>query len=187
MRRLAVITVGRTHSGKSTFARRLERRLKEAVVVDQDHHAAFINRYYEKLQPEEGPNTLKHGLSQFIVRYATEHTKAHLIIASANLQEDGRKEMMETFFPIEYFYRVIVYFDIPDKVLEKRVGESKRDTGIFRGDYSNFAQVLERQRMESVGGGMPEDGEADQVFVIHDEEDADATIEQIIQLTGGDS
>ena len=45
MKRLVVITVGKTHSGKSTFARDLERELENSFVLDQDNHAEFINTY----------------------------------------------------------------------------------------------------------------------------------------------
>jgi deoxyadenosine/deoxycytidine kinase len=52
MKRIAVITVGMTHSGKSTFARNLEKELDNSFVLDQDNHAEFINTYYQKLQPK---------------------------------------------------------------------------------------------------------------------------------------
>lgn len=41
MKRLVIITVGKTHSGKTTFARMLEKRLTNSIVMDQDNHAAF--------------------------------------------------------------------------------------------------------------------------------------------------
>lgn len=42
MKRLVVITVGKTHSGKSTFAQALEQQLHESLVIDQDNHAEFL-------------------------------------------------------------------------------------------------------------------------------------------------
>ena len=51
--------------------------------MDQDNQAEFINTHYEKLQPAEGANTFKHGLSKFIVDYAKEHTNLHLIISNS--------------------------------------------------------------------------------------------------------
>lgn len=70
MKRLVIITVGKTHSGKTTFAKELEKELPNSFIMDQDNQAEFINTYYEKLQPTEGTNTLKHGLSKFIVDYS---------------------------------------------------------------------------------------------------------------------
>lgn len=68
MKRLFVITVGKTHSGKSTFARNLEKELDNSFVLDQDNHAKFINTYYPKLQPKIGPNKLKHSISRLFNR-----------------------------------------------------------------------------------------------------------------------
>ncbi|WP_281366858.1 AAA family ATPase [Paenibacillus plantarum] len=39
MNRLVIMTVGITHSGKTTFANELESALQQAVVIDQDNHA----------------------------------------------------------------------------------------------------------------------------------------------------
>lgn len=44
MKRVVVITVGKTHSGKTTFAKNLERQLHNSVVIDRDNQAEFINR-----------------------------------------------------------------------------------------------------------------------------------------------
>lgn len=82
MKRLVIITVGKTHSGKTTFARALEKELYNSFVMDQDNHAEFINTYYKNLQPKQGPNTLKHALSKLIVDYAKEHTDLNLIICN---------------------------------------------------------------------------------------------------------
>ena len=84
MKRFVIITVGKTHSGKTTFARELEKEFPHSFVMDQDNQAEFINAHYEKLQPAEGANTFKHGLSKFIVDYAKEHTSLHLIICNSN-------------------------------------------------------------------------------------------------------
>lgn len=54
------MTVGKTHSGKSTFARELEKQLDNSIVIDQDNHAEFINTHYLKLRPVGGPNTFKY-------------------------------------------------------------------------------------------------------------------------------
>ncbi|MEN2466166.1 AAA family ATPase [Ornithinibacillus sp. JPR2-1] len=100
MKRLVVITVGKTHSGKSTFARELEKELENAFVLDQDNHAEFINTYYQKLQPKTGPNTLKHAISKLIADYAIENTDLHIIASSANRTRKGRKYLLEEVYDI---------------------------------------------------------------------------------------
>lgn len=184
MKRLVIITVGKTHSGKTTFARSLEKELNNSFVMDQDNHAEFININYEKLQPTEGPNTLKYGLSKFIVDYAKEHTDLHLIICNSNRSRNGRLYLLEELFNKDEFVRILVHFDIPDDVLQRRVTQSERSTNIFRGAYSNFEEVLVRQQAESLKEDVtdPVAGEADHLFVIKDNEEIDSVIKDIVHI-----
>ncbi|EJR54002.1 hypothetical protein IIM_02259 [Bacillus cereus VD107] len=184
MKRLVIITVGKTHTGKTTFARELEKELPNSFVMDQDNHAEFINTYYEKLQPTEGPNTLKHGLSKFIVDYAKEYTNLHLIICNSNRSRNGRMYLLNELFKKEEYVRILVHFDIPDDVLYERVNRSKRNTNIFRGNYSSFKEVLNRQQDESLHEDViaPVENEADYLFVIRNSKDVNSTIEEIVHL-----
>ncbi|MEK5302237.1 MULTISPECIES: AAA family ATPase [Bacillus] len=184
MKRLVIITVGKTHTGKTTFAKALEKELPHSFIMDQDNQAEFINTYYEKLQPTEGPNTLKHGLSKFIVDYAKEYTNLHLIICNSNRTRNGRMYLLNELFKEEEYVRILVHFDIPDDVLYERVTRSKRSTNIFRGNYSSFKEVLNRQQAESLHEDVvdPVENEADYLFVIRDSKDVKSTIEEIVHL-----
>jgi uridine kinase len=51
MKRLVIITVGKTHCGKTTFAKELELKLRNSLVID---HAEFLNTHYKKLLPKHG-------------------------------------------------------------------------------------------------------------------------------------
>ncbi|WP_102265063.1 AAA family ATPase [Mesobacillus jeotgali] len=184
MKRLVVITVGKTHSGKTTFARVLEKELENSMIIDQDNHAEFINSYYKKLQPTQGPNTLKHALSKLIVNYAIELTDYHLIICNSNRSLKDRSYLFKELFRNDDFTQIIVHFDIPYHVLQARVTESQRSTNIFRGDYSNFAEVLEKQQTDSLNEDVmdPTQGEADHLFVIKDNADVGTIILEILQI-----
>lgn len=187
MKRLVIITVGKTHSGKTTFARALEKELPHSFIIDQDNQAEFINTHYEKLQPAEGPNTLKHGLSKFIVDYAKEYTNLHLIICNSNRSRNGRMYLLNELFKEEEYVRILVHFDIPDDVLYERVARSKRNTNIFRGNYSSFKEVLVRQQAESQHEDVvdPVENEADYLFVINDSEEVKSTIKEIFHIFEG--
>lgn len=184
MKRLVIITVGKTHSGKTTFARALEKELNNSFVMDQDNHAEFINTYYKNLQPKRGPNTLKHALSKLIVDYAKEHTDLNLIICNSNRSRNGRLYLLEELFNKDEFVRILVHFDIPDDVLHERVTQSGRSTNIFRGPYSNFEEVLVRQHAESLTEDVtdPVEGEADHLFVIKDNEEVDSVIKEVVHI-----
>lgn len=184
MKRLVIITIGKTHSGKTTFARALEKEFPNSFIMDPDNQAEFINTHYEKLQPTEGPNTFKHVLSKFIVDYAKEHTILHLIICNSNRTRNGRMYLLNELFKEEKYVRILVHFDIPDDVLYERVTRSKRSTNIFRGNYSSFKEVLNRQQAESLHEDVvdPVENEADYLFVIRDSKDVKSTIEEIVHL-----
>ncbi|WP_252504194.1 AAA family ATPase [Sporosarcina sp. Marseille-Q4943] len=183
MKRLVIITVGKTHSGKTTFARALEQKLENSIVMDQDNHGAFINTYYKNLQPRTGPNTLKHAISQLIVDYTKVHSDCHLILCNSNRSRKGRAYLLEQLFPEDEFIRILVHFDLPDHVLQARVLNSQRNTNIFR-SASNFEQVLNRQNADSLQGDVvdPVEGEADYLFVIKDSSEVDRVIERIITI-----
>ncbi|MEI4827865.1 AAA family ATPase [Bacillus sp. FJAT-53711] len=184
MKRLVIITVGKTHSGKTTFARALEKELNNSFVMDQDNHAEFINTYYKNLQPKQGPNTLKYALSKLIVDYAKEHTDLNLIICNSNRSRNGRLYLLEELFNKDEFVRILVHFDIPDDVLHERVTQSGRSTNIFRGAYSNFEEVLVRQQVESLKEDVtdPVECEADHLFVIKDNEKVDSVIKEVVHI-----
>lgn len=184
MKRLVVITVGKTHSGKTTFARALEEKLNNSIVIDQDNHASFINKYYKNLQPKQGPNTLKHSLSKLIVDYVKESTNFHLIICNSNRSRSGREYLMEEFFHPNEFIRILVHFDIPDDILIDRVQNSTRNTNIFRGSYSSFEEVLVQQQAASQNEEVqdPTDEEADYLFVIKENKEVEDTIDKILKL-----
>lgn len=152
--------------------------------MDQDNQAEFITTHYEKLQPAEGVNTFKHGLSKFIVDYAKEHTSLHLIICNSNRSRNGRMYLLNELFQKEEYVRILVHFDIPNDVLYERVARSTRSTNIFRGGYSSFKEVLDRQQSESLYEDVvdPIENEADYLFVIRNRKEVNSTIEEIVHL-----
>jgi adenylate kinase family enzyme len=183
MKRLVIITVGKTHSGKSTFANALEKQLHNSFVMDQDNHAEFINTYYKSLQPKQGPSTLKHTISKLIVDYAKENTDFHFIICNSNRSRKGRSYLLEELFNTDEFVRILVHFDIPDDVLQERVTYSQRSKNIFR-SASNFEEVLARQQAESFNEDVvdPIVGEGDHLFVIKDNEEVNLVIQKIVHI-----
>ena len=181
MKRLAVMTVGRTHSGKTTFARALERQLNHSVVVDQDNHAEFINTHYKALLPKQGANTIKYAITQTVVDYVMSQTNFHLILCNANRSRKGRLDLLSKFHSRD-FTSALVHFSIPDEILKARVTESNRSTIVFR-TASSFAEVLARQQAETEDDMVvPTEGEADYYFNIKSSDEVQAVIEKIIKF-----
>lgn len=177
-KRIVIMTVGKTHSGKTTFAKTLEKNLTNSVVIDQDNHAAFLNTYYKPLLPKTANNKLKYGLTQMIVDYAVKETNCHLILCNSNRDISGRKKFL-TYYKSLGFSTIVVYFDIPEVVLLERVKASERSTSILR-TALNFEEVLNRQNEEEVTD--PSDEEGDYLFVIQNTEDVQTVIQEIVRL-----
>lgn len=183
MTRLVIVTVGKTHSGKSTFARILNEQLDHSLVIDQDNHAQFINMHYRSLLPEHGPNTFKHTINQTIIDYAINQTTFHLILCNAYRSRRYRQKVLAKFHA-SGFTSILVHFNIPIEVLEARIENSQRDTNIFR-TASGFREVLAKQQAESSNEDIatPEASEANHIFQIKREEDVPSIIQKILQLS----
>ena len=176
------MTVGKTHSGKTTFAKSLENVLHNSLVIDQDNHAEFINTYYKNLQPQQGPNTIKYALTQTIVDYAINQTEIHLILSNSNRARKGRLELL-AYFREKGFISILVSFDIPDHILQARVAKSQRSTVVFR-SASTFEEVLTRQQSMSHKGDVvePTEGEADHFFVIRNTDEVQSVTQGIVDI-----
>jgi predicted kinase len=185
MDRFVIMTVGKTHSGKSTFAYNLEEQIENAVVIDQDRHAEFINTYYRKLMAKEGPNTIKYAVSKTIVDHAVGHTDCHLIICNSNRNRSGREELLD-YFHSNGFRSILVHFDLPDELLRERIAASTRSKIIFR-SAAAFEEVLIRQNKETGIGNViaPDEREADHLFVIRDEAKVEKVIGEIVGMVQG--
>ena len=183
MKRFVIITVGKTHSGKSTFAKALEEELEDSVVIDQDNHALFINTYYKNLIPSRGVNTIKYAITETIVNFALEHSDSHLILCNSNLNRNGRLRLLKHFHE-KGLVSILIHFDLPEQVLRERVTNSSRNTNIFRSS-STFEEVLSKQLAVSHKGDIvdPTEDEADYLFKIKNSEDAQLVIKKILNIT----
>ncbi|MHA7966777.1 ATP-binding protein [Paenibacillus sp. CAU 1782] len=179
MKRRVIMTVGKTHSGKSTFARELEKQINNSIIIDQDNHAEFINAHYINLRPVEGPNTIKYAITRTIIDYAVQHTNRHLILCNSNRNRHGREEIL-SYFHNKDFESILVFFDIPDAVLQERISVSGRSHNVFRA-ASSFGEVLNRQI--ALREPDPESGEADHFFVIRDSSEVQTVIEKIMEFS----
>ncbi|MCA4751100.1 ATP-binding protein [Paenibacillus glucanolyticus] len=155
-----IMTVGKTHSGKTTFANELESVFQEAVVIDQDNHAEFINSHYKKLLPIEGPNTLKFSITNTIFEYAALQSNFHIILSNSNLNKSGRTNVLR-YFHEKGFKSIVVYFNLTIEILRARVEQTQRSKAIFK-SASSFVEVLERQG--KLGEIPPSKDEANYLF-----------------------
>nr|WP_186321309.1 AAA family ATPase [Bacillus sp. FJAT-22090] len=178
MNRLVVMTVGKTHSGKTTFALALEKDMLNSIVIDQDNHAVFLHTYYEKLIPQQGHNTIKYLLTQTIVNHAINDTDCHIILSNSNRNRTGRLKLLKP-YKDKNFTSVIVNFDIPEYVLQERVTKSQRSTSILR-TVTTFEEVLTRQQNEEALA--PTLDEVDHLFIVKNANEIPSVIREIIKI-----
>jgi len=183
VKRLANMTVGKTHSGKTTFAKALEKELSNSVVIDQDNHAEFLQSYYKRLMPKRGPNIIKYSITKTIVDYAAAETDCHIILCNSNRNQKDRQKMLE-YYHSRQFTSILVSFNIPDDVLRRRIMASQRSTSVLR-VASSFLEVLSRQQAESDQGDIkaPAEGEADYLLNIGHPDDVTEVIRILADIS----
>ena len=182
MNRLVIMTVGKTHSGKTTFAKTLEKEMPNSVLIDQDNHAEFLHNHYQTLLPKQGHNMIKYALTQTIVNYAVTETNCHLILCNSNRNRKGRLQLID-YYQKQGFTCVLVNFDIPEHILFERIANSECSTKILR-TASTFEEVLTRQQDETNKGDViaPIEGEADYLFLIKNVEEIEHVIQKIVHI-----
>lgn len=182
MQRFIIATVGKTHSGKTTFARALERQLPNSVTIDQDVHAEFLLNHYPALIPTGGSHPLKYAITKTVVDYAVSETNHHIILSNSNENRVNRLKLLNQFHD-QGFMSILINFDIPKDVLLERIEKSGRRTDILR-TLSSFNEVLQTQETLSDQGynTSPDDGEADYLFTITSGYEVEAVIRKIIDI-----
>lgn len=183
--RLFVMTIGKTHSGKTTFANALKQKLANSVVIDQEAHVDFLQSYYQDSLPKQGNHTMKNTMSKLALDYYIACTSTNMIVCDTHLSRAHRSTILEQIFTKNKFTRILVYFEIPEEVIIARIKESSRNISSFRSDCSTFEEVLALQKEASAQQNeeYPQIDEADYIFIINDNQNQDAVIEEILQIS----
>lgn len=145
--------IGKTHSGKTTFAKRLEEINKEVLVLEADPIALFMAESFPKLRKLENKEhldfrvfkdaSLKYKIFLSLLEFSMSFSKI-IVLSNSNMYERGRRLIFA--LAKKYRYKVIgVYFDFPEQVLVDRVKKSKRTTKILRVS-KDFNELIVNQR-----------------------------------------
>lgn len=142
--------VGYTHSGKTTFANKLAKKVKNIVVIDNDEIATFINEKYPLAvfsaynlikRTYREPN-LKFLISKDIFKFCL-RAGLNVIHASGNLGRESRLLIESN--AKKYKYRLItVYFNLPRELILERIKNTKKDTKAFRSS-KGWSEILPKQ------------------------------------------
>lgn len=181
-----VMTVGKTHSGKTTFWWELKKKLKNCCVIDSDEITVFL----KEILPELFATTNFRKNDSFcndsplrmmtlldIYEYAT-HTNSTIILTNVNSTKRFRKK--EIALAHKTGRKVImVYFNRSEQVLLERISKSTRSKKCLR-TSKTFEELLIRKQRDWFEA--PDKKEADIFLEITDDKSWGASQKTILAL-----
>lgn len=183
--KFVIMMVGKTHSGKTTFAQKLSRQLPTFIHLEGDPIHVFILQNLPLIWMAEKnweacdlkKPMLKHKLLNDIFTTTLERGFS-IILSSSNLHRNIRKLIIDESH--ERRARVaLVYLNIPNETLLERTSASTKPT-YFLNQSRDFVGLLKRQQL--LWFEEPWLDEADWYFEIRGEDDVQPTIEKLAAL-----
>lgn len=181
-----IMTVGKTHSGKTTFGMQLAKKIKKSCVLDSDVLSEFLKTTYPALyQSDWGKNSvdktpwyyLKLSLMIEIVKRALE-TDATVISTAANSNKKIRNRARSLTHKA-WRKLIIIYFNRPEKTLLERIKTSKRSK-ICLTHSKDFKDLLINRQSKVFESPSPK--EADIFFEITDDASLKKVQKSILKL-----
>jgi shikimate kinase len=179
-----IATVGKTHSGKSTFGKKLKQALKNSVWIDNESIDLFLKEQFNSLytnsdiratKTAENPD-LKMKINQVILKEALENN-LNVILTNANMKKITRK--LEEAHAIQNDAKfILVFLNYPNEVLKDRISKANKSTKVLN-ESSDFYDLLDRQNKLFE---QPTDDEADYFLEVNKEEEVDDVIKKILQV-----
>lgn len=125
------MTVGKTHSGKTTFAKKLHQKLSSFSLIETDDVVPFLREHvpeilaYEKKRGHVlDATTLRSGISRLMIETALSYGIS-LIIPNGHITKNVRDQKRE--IAKKYHAKTIyISFELPKSILEKRIRMSER-------------------------------------------------------------
>jgi len=181
-----IITVGKTHSGKTTFGKKVAKRLKHACLLDSDVIAEFLSDNFPDLYNKdfvEGSNELSSGYSLKIsvlldIYKQSLKTKLPIISTSANSSKHQRAKNIG--LARKAGRKVImIYFNLPESLLLERIKTSKRSDKCLYYSKSFVDLLINKQGQRF---DVPSQKEADYFFEITDEPSSVKAYKSVLKI-----
>lgn len=181
-----IMTVGKTHSGKTTFARKLHEQLPGFCLIDTDEVMPFLRKqvpeilaYEKSLGHTLDTTKLRSSIGKLMMETAFSYGLS-LIVPNGHITRNVRNQKRE--LAQKYKAKVIyVSFELPTEVLAERIRTTVRSTDPLNLSNS-YEELLERQQKIFE---EPSDEEADYFFVIKQASDCDQVMEQVLGIIKG--
>ena len=181
-----IMTVGKTHSGKTTFGKSLAKKIKTNCLIDTDEIAEFLKDNYGNLYNGDFLNNSNELAPAFFLKKQIAHTifeaafKTNLLIisTSANSTKNLRKGLV-TLSKKNKRRVIMVYFNLAEKTLLERIENSKRSKKCLY-HSKNFKDLLLNK--QSIRFEEPNKNEADYFFEINKAADDKKVFKEILKL-----
>lgn len=181
--KILIMLIGKTHSGKTTFAKEIEGKVQDLVVLEADPIALFMKEQFPRLRENDDKEhtgtfekvALKFQAFLLFVEFALSLGKP-VILSNSNMWIKGRELVLE--LCKKFNYRVIgVYFDFSEELLIQRIEKSGRSTNVLRlsKDFKDLI-IKQRDRMQP-----PDPAQFDEFFIITSEEETKTVQEELIK------
>lgn len=180
------MTVGKTHSGKTTFGKKLAQKIKNHILIDNDQITEFLKDEYSNLYNSdflENSNQLSPGFilkKELIAVILKNAFKTNLIVISTganstkklrkNLSDLARKSGRKV---------IIIYFNLDEKILLDRIDKGGRSKKCLyhSKDFRDLLLNKQALRFESAS-----EKEADYFFEIKKVADTKEVFEKVLKL-----
>ncbi len=145
-----VMCVGLTHSGKTTFAKKLIKEHPNAVLIDNDEIATFVNTKYPSAAFSEYNNikrnfkepNLKFLLFRDLLEFSMK-CEVPIVLSNGNLGNDIRTLVSK--LAKKYSYKlIVVYFNLSKDVIIERIAKTTKSTSSFLRS-KNWTEVFKKQ------------------------------------------
>ena len=182
-----IITVGKTHSGKTTFGKDMKEKLSDAIIFDSDELGDFLKTTYpwlydEEILPMHTQERNRGGQLQIEVRLKileqASKTQLPLIITAAHAHRSAR-EICRNMAKENGRIMILVYFNYSEEVLLERIKKSERNKVplVFSKTYENLLLKKQKEKFET-----PTPDETDIFFEVTDEISLEQTKQKILNL-----
>lgn len=175
-----IMTVGKTHSGKTTFGKKIANKIKHSCLLDSDEVADFLSSKFPDLYDKDftkDSNELSSGYYlklMVLLDIYKQALKTNLPIISTSANADkNRRAKIRNLAKKSGRKVIIVYFNLLDKLLLTRIKASKRST-------KNFTDLLINK--QSPRFEIPSKKEADYFFEITDEVSGEKVFKEVIKI-----
>ncbi len=179
-----IMFIGKTHSGKTTFAKELEEINHDVLVLEADPIALFMRENFPKLREMDDKEhsvkfknvSLKYKIFLLLLEFSMSFDKT-IILSNSNMYSSGRKLIFN--LAKKFNYKIIgVYFDFPEELLVSRIKKSKRTTKILRvsKDFNELI-INQRTRMQ-----IPNPKDFNKFFIVNSESNFNEMKKDLIKI-----